>query len=697
MDRTAIHAVLLCATSAFPHAASAGQGKKVRGPFADLRKVVIWGRRVELPGGGGLSFGGLDQRADDARPHTRILRQGRWVSVADELRSANALQADADAISASCRGLRDYLGRVRFLYFEGLDEGEDADALAAIKPTCGDIAGELGRLAQGLRARRGLDAYEAGQVERALRYVDRAVRALGPHAGMKRTAAKALDALWTAQVALEKASEALDAEPPPRAIGALAHDSKTGLYVLFGGDHFDYMMNDTWVFDPKRSRWMQRHPAAAPSPRGDVRTSSTGDGRVTISGGIEYMYSLDSQYRTIVGESWAYDVGADRWTGPGKGVPPDTRTYRTGAYRPAHFWAGARPSAGKTAERLNGLPDNTWVYMRPPRRPVQRRDWGTIAYDPHRDVLLQWSGGHSAHPGTDVPHYHLKSNTWELPIHIENPLGFTHQHLLYPNGWSFNRNPWMTGHTYKSYAYHSGLRKMIILGRTCATHRGANYDPYYYLYDPSLGAWTSRHKKHGHMCYGSNYYTLAPVDTPRGMYCWAAGKSRLLRLDTADMKWRPVRLKGELVAPGADASGVVYDPKRTRLLFVRKPFGKLFAGQIQAVDLESGVVSSLSPTNMQKTAGHEFFFVREACYLPKADLFLWGEYDRRSSKTGRMFVYDPAGNRWGLVKIAGRCPGMGWGSGLAYDRKRDMVWNADNHGNVWAMRPRFGREDVLDL
>ena len=34
----------------------------------------------------------------------------------------------------------------------------------------------------------------------------------------------------------------------------------------FGGDHLDYLMNDTWVFDLAKKKWEQRHPKTAPPP-----------------------------------------------------------------------------------------------------------------------------------------------------------------------------------------------------------------------------------------------------------------------------------------------------------------------------------------------------------------------------------------------------------------------------------------------
>ena len=45
------------------------------------------------------------------------------------------------------------------------------------------------------------------------------------------------------------------AEPPPRALSPLVYDSRTKLFLLFGGDHLDYLTNDTWIFDSVGRKW----------------------------------------------------------------------------------------------------------------------------------------------------------------------------------------------------------------------------------------------------------------------------------------------------------------------------------------------------------------------------------------------------------------------------------------------------------
>ena len=121
----------------------------------------------------------------------------------------------------------------------------------------------------------------------------------------------------------------VDAEPPARALSPLVYDSKSKLYVLFGGDHLDYLTNDTWVFDQAKNQWSQRHPINAPPPRANHKLSAA-DGKITLTGGYTYSSNTDycgGQYVDLDDGDWTYDIAADRWTGTRTSAPE----LRTGA------------------------------------------------------------------------------------------------------------------------------------------------------------------------------------------------------------------------------------------------------------------------------------------------------------------------------------------------------------------------------
>ncbi|MEM7391899.1 MAG: hypothetical protein AAF492_06075, partial [Verrucomicrobiota bacterium] len=203
------------------------------------------------------------------------------------------------------------------------------------------------------------------------------------------------------------------AEPPPRAMyGGLArkqgetpieprilvYDRKTQRYVLFGGDHLDYLTNDTWLFDPEQKRWMQQHPSGAPPPRGNHRLETRGDGTIVMSGGYTYANNTDylgGQYVDLDDGLWTYDITTSTWSG-GVLVPSDSRVYRSGPFHPAFYLQGDPPDPKAFAAWLENIPANEWVATRPPYRPrLNRRPWMTghtyqnYAYDPPTKTMVK--------------------------------------------------------------------------------------------------------------------------------------------------------------------------------------------------------------------------------------------------------------------------------------------------------------------
>jgi len=96
------------------------RGKPYRLPSVDLKQRVIWGAMCERPDGTGLAFGGQDQQADDGRPHTRILKDGTWVSIRDDLRAANPLRRWHAQVRALGRRQQMLLASARATYLDGL-------------------------------------------------------------------------------------------------------------------------------------------------------------------------------------------------------------------------------------------------------------------------------------------------------------------------------------------------------------------------------------------------------------------------------------------------------------------------------------------------------------------------------------------------------------------------------------------------
>jgi hypothetical protein len=643
--------------------------KSYRLPSTDLKQRVIWGSTLEVPDGPSLAFGGQDQKGEDGNPHTRIKVDGQWTSIHEELKKNNPLEEAWGELQAKAYLQHIVTPRIRSLFFDGLPA--DPNIARNI------VSVSAKELAQGHGT--GLPAAEAALVQRALRLLKDLPEAETPQQALR------------AKLALQQAADLLGAEPAARGLSPLAYDAKTKLFVLFGGDHLDYLSNETWVFDPAKRKWSLRSPKEAPPPRANHQLQAA-DGKVTLTGGYTYTSSTDyvgGQYRDQGDGEWTYDIAADTWTG-GKAVSSDLRVYRTGRLHPDYYTEGPLPDAAAFASTLAALPANTWVNTKTPRLPALNRDWGTAVLDPDLNLILRWSGGHSAHGGSDVLQYHIATNRWELTMPVEFPLGQLYTNTEYPDGWNFNRRPWVTGHTYQSYGYDPNLKKMLFTGRR----------DHCYVYDPGIGDWTSRFAKPKDMVYGDCYYTLTITSTPTGLVCWTQ-QGKLFRFNRTD--WVEIPLKGAKL-PGSvvDNSTVVYDSKRDRLLFARKQYGDKteYDGVLQVVDLKSGEVSVLAPEGKEKAVGVSYLC--QLRYDSTNDLVLGGcTLPPDGDGFRRTPAYDCAGNRWVSLKIGGDDPsgkkGRNVSLGLMYDAARKLFWAVDTNSNVYVLRLDVASADLRPL
>ncbi len=669
------------------------RGKEYRPPGSPItteKQPVIWAWRLTLADGSGLAFGGRSLRTEDPAVHTQIRQNGEWKSIVDELRTKNPLQPHHDALAALRWPLLHITGLARQVYFQGRDEAaEKAFLEKEVAPKVSELTAKLKDATAALAKSNGADAYCAAQVALAqahLAKVTPALDALGTH-----IAGEKLDALRQARIELEEAADALDAEPPVRAHSKIAYDSKSGLFAIFGGDHLDYLSNDLWSFDPKVQRWQQRHPKTAPEPRALHFLDSDGAGKLKLRGG--YLYGgragFESTYGHAGPDEWIYDLAADTWTGPAgaQASAGDLRQYRQGNAIPDFFTPAPRPDAIAAAKTLADLPANAWVDLKPARRFTWNRDWGTLAFDTDRDEIYWYTGGHSAYPGNDVAHYYLATNCWDQPVETELPPGYigSNEAMI---GWSFNHRPFM-GHSYASYAYHPLLHKMIVNGRQ--TLNGKAHDANTYVYDPDHGDWQERKptpisfdRHHAKLRYIPNF----------GMITWYADK--LWKFDDAALTWSALDVKGKLPSTICDHSGLIFDAKRSRILFFSggSYSGVPYSGEVFALAIPSLEVTSFKPEGSehiealscfnakgQKQDPAVVWVLREVAHHPDADLFLFGS----KLSGGYMAALDAKTNRWVGLKIPGPWP-MGLSAGLTYDAKRDRFIAVGTRADVSALK-----------
>ncbi len=686
--RRALFVVLALGIITASQAADTSQPFKI--PKANLHEQIIWGSTCQGANGYLLGFGGQDQIADEI-PRTRVQVEGKWQSLSEELRRKSPLNKQHEL----CLRLATQIGQMaslrRAAFFRGM-----ADALVNtdLQARLRTLAGTSDSLTKSLgEQQKHSDDYARQQAKYSAGIL-----------GNASTLAEKLVALDTAEQCtadacgldtkllrmIEQAAESIDAEPPPRFLSPLVYDSQSKLFVLFGGDHGDYLTNDLWLFDPAQRKWEQRHPEKAPSPRGGHILSAPGNGMVKLTGGYQYTSSMSycgDQYEHIKGGEWTYDLAANAWTGKENQAAPEGRVYRTEEFDPAFYLRGPQVDPLATQQDLKGIPANFWVQRLPPHQPQMMRTWGHAVLDSDHDQILVFGGGHSAHGGSDVLHYHLATNRWELPFPVEFPLGQTFSNTEYPEGFNLNRRPWVTGHTYQGYQYDPGSKQMYFVGRVHNT----------YVYDPALGDWTGRFPKPEPMVYGDCFYTLPLVTTRHGLICWT-GRGGIFQLDAAGQKWQEI-IKSGIELPGAvvDSSMFVYDSQRDRLLFFRAEYGQKYEGEVYSLQLPNGEVSKLSPPNVAALAALERKGISSAMYDPQHDLVLLGALlPGKAADIPRTLAFDCAKNEWVSLAIGFKLDkeqralhpyGQGHSCGLMYDAKRQLLWGVDTHElRVFALR-----------
>ncbi len=676
------------------------QNKSYRLPATDLKQRIIWGSVCDGPDGTGLAFGGQDQEGDDGNPHTRIKVGDEWKPIVDELRKNNPLQPFHSAFWALRNKQKDLVARARRIYFEGNPDAEKAkEHRKDLQRHEEEIVGLWEKHKEEIEkaitdSEKQWDARRAETLRHLIVMTGVAGIATRFHLDIDLNV-KCVHIMQEFQVCLERLSALCDAEPLPRALSPLVYDPKTKRFILFAGDHLDHLTNDTWAFDPATRKWSHCVPEKSPPPRASHTLKANGDGTITMSGGYTYTSSTEycgAQYRDLDDGDWVYDVAADTWTGSKEGVPLWDRTYRTGPFHPDFYLEGPKPDAAEFAKLLKDLPANTWTPTNPPKLPRLNRDWGTAVLDTDRDLILRWSGGHSAHGGTDVLHYHIATNRWELSAPVEFPLGQLYTNTDYPEGFNFNGRPWITGHTYQNYGYEPGLKQMIFAGRT----------GHCYLYDPDQADWNGRFAKPKGMAYNSCFYTLTLCPTPHGLMCWT-DQGKVFQFDSAKKEWveRPLtgaKLPGSVV----DNSTMVHDSKRDRLLFVRKGYGDKvkFDGDLFALNLKTNEVTTLAPEG--KDAASAVPYLCQLRYDAANDLLLvGGTLPASDDGTRRTPAFDCAANRWVSLKLTGTDPsgksGRNVSLGLVYDAKRKLFWAVDTDSKVYVLRLDPKTADVQPL
>lgn len=206
----------------------------------------------------------------------------------------------------------------------------------------------------------------------------------------------ALKATRECQRKIEETAEAQYPVPCSRRNSPLVFDPTNKVFVLFGGDHQDYLMNDTWILDLDKKTWQRVQPKLCPSPRaGHALLYLPGCGKIALYEG--YVQSTSTDYGAMPyspitpAQLWLYDGKANRWDLAGTWAPPEKKD-TGGVITPVGYFYGGEgnnrfAAPALAADAANRLvlagTDTQKMYWCRWRRPAAT--W-MLQFDPaHRD------------------------------------------------------------------------------------------------------------------------------------------------------------------------------------------------------------------------------------------------------------------------------------------------------------------------
>lgn len=521
----------------------------------------------------------------------------------------------------------------------------------------------------------------------------------------------------------------LATQPLPRAMSAMAYDPVNQCIVLFGGDHLDYLLSDTWVYHCASRAWEKKTPALAPAPRaGHALMYLPKSGKIALLGGFDYYpeprdYCASAYAMRPMVELWSYDVAANEW----KAVKSWTRTPglvpQLGAKTPVmaavdtgdnivvvaedtlkccalnrpktwtlHVDASARDTA---AERACGVVPGTETRHTGGWAPA----WFTEGVDaPDTAAAEAALRNLAAGQWTEIrfPKWHTYSDfCWGTtrydPVN-DVILCFSGGHSSYSgnqvlqysphtnrmtvgydaevplSGELANSGGWPTYHSFNNRPF------MVVHSYTCYNFCEALErlvlvkGRHSYLYDAVKQDWDSAYLT-GDYNLGSDM-GVNVIQTGRTIAAWKRWQIALF--DTTSRTWTAIDLGEESPIIYSEYTGGCYDPDKNRIIMAENNGGP---AKTWIFSLTDSTLSKLAPEKdsiLNELLAGSSQLVREAVYLPKKKGILY-----QTSSNGKNLYFDCVTDNWGLADIPANTHMTHNSSGLMYDAKRDVIWLYD--------------------
>ncbi|MBL8029154.1 MAG: hypothetical protein JNL74_22220, partial [Fibrobacteres bacterium] len=413
--------------------------------------------------------------------------------------------------------------------------------------------------------------------------------------------------------------------PSPRAHSPMVYDSVNRCIVMFGGDHLDCLMNDTWIYDCVTKVWTKKNPTVRPKPRaGHALIYLPKSKKIVMMGGYRFEANQTNEF-----EMWVYSVSENSWSlikrfatsdlrpkltlmkpafcglaavnsgdtvvaigdsilsdfsnnpyaykmaidasvtdvqGTAQyGLSRDTLAVAGATYDPAYWYGLTKSDSASRETALSAIPQNAWTLVSPPATPGGDRTWGSIVMDTERDRIIKRGGGHAAYCGSDLPNYFITENRWNIGYRPEFPLEMNGNNEPSPGPFTFNDRPFMPTHPVKAMVYDPIIKKALLIELL-----------YTYVYDPDSMDFVKGSRIPAPVPSGGSQstYGQGTCTTPYGAYDLCVNQGYLFSADS--MRWRKLPQTG-VTLPNyyADCAGLTYDSKRDRIVYAHQAYGNM--------------------------------------------------------------------------------------------------------------------------
>ena len=202
--------------------------------------------------------------------------------------------------------------------------------------------------------------------------------------------------------------------PSARAYVSMAYDKESDRVIMFGGQTGNYRdpanyNGETWVYNVAANKWTQMKPPSGPTRRccAELVYDAESDRVLLFGGGDETAWGLD--------DTWAYDYNTNTWRKMARG-PSGHLGYRM-AYDAESdrvilfggYVMGSRKLLNDTWSY--DFNSDTWTEMKPSTSPSPR-NYHAMAYDAESDRVIMW-GGDVQDRDPSVWAYDYDKNTWQ--------------------------------------------------------------------------------------------------------------------------------------------------------------------------------------------------------------------------------------------------------------------------------------------